>query len=346
VDNTKEFTHISLCTGYGGIDIGLKRALGNVRTIAFSEIEAYAVANLVAKMEKGLLDVAPIWTNLKTFPWEKFCGKVDILSGGFPCQPFSGAGEGTGDNDPRHLFPYIKRGVELVGPSIVFLENVQGILKSKLQSNQWSDPINTPVLLHVFRELERVGYTPTAGIFSASEVGAPHQRKRIFILAVSNKLKQSGFDIITKHIEQSNRANLTTTINRYYSKDYNTAYPNYREPKQYRYEASRQTVGQKEMDHTNSKRLEGKILSSKPREKLSKSFNGSGSHGNIQRILESSMGRAIDGFACGMGSSKLFKCYDNRVDELRMLGNGVVPDTAKKAFLTLFKELSDSLSLI
>jgi len=67
VDITQTVNHISLCSGYGGIDLGLKRAIPGLRTIAFSEIEAYACANLVAKMEKGLLDAAPIWTNLKTF---------------------------------------------------------------------------------------------------------------------------------------------------------------------------------------------------------------------------------------------------------------------------------------
>lgn len=85
MDTTKTITHVSLCAGYGGIDLGLKRAIPNLRTVAFCEIEAFAAANLVAKMEEGQLDVAPIWTNLKTFPWAEFSGRVDILSGGYPC---------------------------------------------------------------------------------------------------------------------------------------------------------------------------------------------------------------------------------------------------------------------
>ena len=68
MDTTSPFTHVSLCTGYGGIDIGLARAIPNLRLVAACEIEAFAVANLVAKMEEGLLDIAPIWSDLKTFP--------------------------------------------------------------------------------------------------------------------------------------------------------------------------------------------------------------------------------------------------------------------------------------
>jgi DNA (cytosine-5)-methyltransferase 1 len=193
VDHTKDLTHISLCSGYGGIDLGLKRAIRDVRTVAYSEIGDFACANLVSKIEAGWLDNAPIWTDLKTFPWAEFRGKVDIISGGFPCQPFSAAGRKAGDEDERHLWPHIVRGIrELERPPIVFFENVEGILSSNLKGDDWSDPQGTPVLLHVFRELERLGYRTTAGVFSASEVGAPHQRKRIFILGVRADLSDAG----------------------------------------------------------------------------------------------------------------------------------------------------------
>ena len=195
MDNPQELTHISLCSGYGGIDLGLKRALGAVRTIAYSEIESFVCANLVAKMEAGHLDVAPIWTNLKTFPWGHFRDRVDILSGGFPCQPFSAAGRRSGDEDPRHLWPHIVRGVRELGrPPIIFFENVDGIISSTLKGTEWSDPAGTSVLHHVLREMERMGYRATAGVFSASEVGAPHQRKRVFILGVRDSLDREALD--------------------------------------------------------------------------------------------------------------------------------------------------------
>jgi site-specific DNA-cytosine methylase len=173
VDTTKTIkgiTHLSLCTGYEGIGRGLRAVLPNVREIAYVEIEAFAIANLVNKMETNQLDAAPIYTNLKTFPYGKFRGQVDILSGGFPCQPFSQAGARKATEDPRHLFPYIAEGIRECQPRIVFLENVEGIISAKTTDGE-------SVLKYVLRTLEGLGYRTTAGIFSASEVGFPHQRK-------------------------------------------------------------------------------------------------------------------------------------------------------------------------
>jgi len=119
------------------------------------------------------------------------------------CQPFSCAGARGGDEDPRHLFPAILAGIRICRPAIVFLENVEGIISAKLAGSGWNDPAGTPVLLHVLRELERVGYRATAGIFSASEVGAPHQRKRVFIMACCEGVDGRGlhFGEETEHPE-------------------------------------------------------------------------------------------------------------------------------------------------
>ena len=178
MDTTKAITHLSLCAGYDGIGIGLERVLPNLRAIAYVEIEAFAIANLVSKMESEQLDAAPIYSDVKTFPYKEFCGRVDILSGGFPCQPFSNAGARKGVEDPRHLYPHFSRGIEECKPRICFLENVEGIISSKTAEGE-------SVLHYVLKDLERLGYQATAGVFSASEVGFPHQRKRVFILGYS-----------------------------------------------------------------------------------------------------------------------------------------------------------------
>ncbi len=164
---------LSLCTGIRGLERGIERAIGTkLRVAAYAEIEAFIVTNLIAGMEAGLLDPAPIWSNLKTFPWGKFRGKIHGIIGGYPCQPFSVAGNRGGADDPRHLWPFIAEGIRTVRPIWCFFENVGGHLTLGYET--------------VRRELQEMGYRVEEGIFSAEEVGAPHRRERMFILAVGS----------------------------------------------------------------------------------------------------------------------------------------------------------------
>lgn len=159
---------ISLCTGYGGIELGLGLLGIEIEPICFVEIEAVAAAGLVAKMQAGLVAEAPVWSDVHTFPSELFRGSVDIVTGGYPCQPFSHAGLRLGEDDPRHLWSSIARILGELRPRLVFFENVEGHLTLGFDA--------------VVQDLERLGYTVAAGIFSAAEVGANHGRKRLFIL--------------------------------------------------------------------------------------------------------------------------------------------------------------------
>jgi len=328
VDNPEKLKHVSLCTGYGGIDIGLSRALGDVRTVAYVEIEAFAVENLVAKIEHGHLDVAPIWTDLKTFPWSLYRGRVDILSGGFPCQPFSGAGRRAGDADPRHLFPYILDGLRELGrPSLVFLENVEGIISSKLKGDGWADPEGTPVLLHVLRELERVGYDATAGVFSAREIGAPHQRKRVFIMGVRSDLGESGRDLVSGMLERGEA--LENTHSRGNGKRENTAHQGWGS-------LDRRGVCLSRRRHTETN-------ISRPTSNVYPAPRGAEQYvWEPPRVsqTEPSMGGDFDGITCGMDYAELCHAVDCRTDELRLLGNGVVPGTAERAFKELWRALN------
>ena len=162
-------TVISFCSGYGGIERGLDLAGVKHRVLAYVEIEAFAIANLVAKMESGQLVPAPIFTDLKTFPAKIFRDCVDIITGGYPCQPFSAAGKRLGTEDPRHLWPYILDHIRSIRPVRCMFENVEGHISLGLRE--------------VIGDLEGAGYQATWGIFSAAEVGAPHQRKRVYIMA-------------------------------------------------------------------------------------------------------------------------------------------------------------------
>jgi site-specific DNA-cytosine methylase len=170
VDTTQQLqTVISFCSGYGGIERGLDLAGVEHRVLAYVEIEAFAIANLVAKMETGQLVPAPIFTDIKTFPAHLFRGCVDIITGGYPCQPFSAAGKRLGTEDSRHLWPYILDHIKAIRPVRCMFENVEGHISLGLRE--------------VIGDLESASYNSTWGIFSAAEVGAPHQRKRVYILA-------------------------------------------------------------------------------------------------------------------------------------------------------------------
>jgi hypothetical protein len=177
VDSSQTITAVEWFFGYGGNHIGLKRVLPQLRLIAACEIEAYAVANMVAKMEAGLLDAAPIWTDCKTFPIESFRGLVDFFIASYPCQGFSAAGQRKGQNDPRFLWPWVIRAVAVIQPRWVFFENVEGHVSLGLNT--------------VISDLEAAGYCVAEGIFSAAECGAPQRRKRVFILGYNKSLRSA-----------------------------------------------------------------------------------------------------------------------------------------------------------
>lgn len=191
VDHPEELPAVlSICTGIRGIERGLNRAIGRTRTLAQVEIEAFAIENLLAGMEAGILDAAPIWSNLKTFPSYPFRNEVDILLGGYPCQPFSTAGNRGGDTDPRHLWPQIENIIGTVNPLCCFFENVAGHLTLGFDQ--------------VYRSLSDLGYAVEAGIFTAEEVGAPHKRERLFILAILADAEGAGIRRRLGHLCKAN----------------------------------------------------------------------------------------------------------------------------------------------
>ena len=361
MDTTKTVTHISLCAGYGGIDLGLKRAIPSLRTVAVSEIEAFACANLVAKMEAGCLDPAPIWTDVKTFPWASFHGKVDILSGGYPCQPFSAAGKRLGKDDPRHLWPWIADGIRVLQPALCFFENVEGHISLGLRD--------------VIGELEESGYRATWGLFSAAEVGAPHQRKRVFILAHKQHQGSQGW---LQRWTDSQREGFDGHAGCCGSSD--RVWPSRPGQPQHEWEPPRvvgglaHTAGQRSGSESGDALHERRTTGETGRESLpqdagwqvgspisddqstggdgepprvvgnasqydgghlSERHRAFGSKQSSGRQTEPALGGNADGPASGMDYAELCLSGDNRTDELRLLGNGVVPATAERAFRVL-----------
>lgn len=182
-NNTQKLRTVALCFGGGGLDDGLSRVLPRLELSLIVEIEAYAVSLALSRMASGSLPTVPIWTDLKTLRWDSIAGTFDVLTGGFPCQPFSQSGKRKGSDDPRHLWPYIANGLRITQPKLCVFENVDGILSKEL-GDGYEDPEGTPVALHVLRCLERLGYKATFAVSRADEAGHRHARQRVFFVGV------------------------------------------------------------------------------------------------------------------------------------------------------------------
>src|SRR5205807_577806 len=100
--------------------LGVRLAVPNARVVCFVEREATALEVLAARMEDGCLDEAPIWSDLGSFDGKPWRGKVDCVTAGLPCQPFSVVGRKRGVNDQRHLFPAVRRIIAGVEPEWCF----------------------------------------------------------------------------------------------------------------------------------------------------------------------------------------------------------------------------------
>mgnify|MGYP001577111449 CR=1 FL=1 len=174
-------TVLSLCSGAGGLDLGLRLAC-DARSVGYVERDAYAAAVLVARMADAGLEEAPIWDDIATFDGRPWRGVVDIVAAGFPCQPVSVAGKRLAQEDDRWLWPEIARVVRDVAPGWVFLENVRGLLSAN----------DGAAFGEVLGDLARLGFDAEWGVFSAAEVGAPHRRERVFILADTQRAGRKG----------------------------------------------------------------------------------------------------------------------------------------------------------
>lgn len=168
-----ELRGLSLCAGYAGLDLGLELAEPGYRTVCYVEREAHAAAALVARMADAALASAPIWDDLRSFDGGPWRDRIHILSAGYPCQPFSHAGKRKGEADPRHLWPEVARIIGEVGPRGVFVENVEGHIDLGFAE--------------VAASLRGLGYRAKAGLFTAREAGAPHRRRRLFVLAYADR---------------------------------------------------------------------------------------------------------------------------------------------------------------
>lgn len=174
---------ISLFTGSGIGELALKQIIPRYRTVCYVEWDKYCQKLIQARIRDGVLDDAPIWDDARTFDGKQWFGKVDFVSGGFPCQPFSIAGKNMGAEDERNLWPDTFRIIDEVRPKYAFLENVPNIF-------------NHQYIRRIFGDLAEIGYDCEWDIISASSVGALHKRNRLWILAYpAGVRRKKGCDI-------------------------------------------------------------------------------------------------------------------------------------------------------
>ena len=168
--------HLDLFSGIGGFSLGLE-ATGGFETVAFCDIEEFP-RKVLQKHWPGVKQ----YEDIKELNYEKLKADgllpIDILTGGYPCQPFSIAGRKKGEKDPRHLWPEYFRLIKELRPTWVIGENVSGHIKLGLDT--------------VLENLESEGYSVRTFSISASSIGANHQRERIWIVANSNSSRNKG----------------------------------------------------------------------------------------------------------------------------------------------------------
>jgi DNA (cytosine-5)-methyltransferase 1 len=159
---------LALFAGAGGGILG-GHLLG-WRTVCAVELDAYARSVLLARQRDGLLPRFPVWDDVRTFDGKPWRGSVQVLSGGFPCQDISAAGTGDGlDGERSGLWVEMARIVGEVRPGIVFVEN------SPMLASRGLD--------RVLGDLASLGFDARWGVLGADDFGAPHSRKRLWLVA-------------------------------------------------------------------------------------------------------------------------------------------------------------------
>lgn len=333
----RRFTHLSLFSGIGGLDLAAEWA-------GFSSVGQCEFADYPTKiLERHWPDV-PRWRDIRTLTGESFYERtglrtVDIISGGFPCQPFSTAGKQRGEEDDRYLWPEMVRVIADLRPTWVVGENVAGIINMALDK--------------VLSDLEGQGYTTRTFLIPAAGVNAPHQRYRTAIVAYADRIGQfyrtdevkptergkppqpeSGrcceamTDTTGQGLEGDARSELQGNGIRFASSGKNVSNPN--RPVLQRERAKQQTAGtardSKNVSDTSSKGFQDGSGKKMPEEQDAERYYSRRGEpdGTRQWAVEPNVGRVAHGIP-------------NRVDRIKCLGNAVVP----QQFYPIFRAIAD-----
>ena len=310
---------LALFAGAGGGILGGK--LLGWRTICAVEWEPYPASILCARQNEGFLPPFPIWDDVQTFDGRPWRGIAQVVSGGFPCQDISIAGKGDGlDGERSSMWNHMARVVSEVRPEYVFVEN--------------SPMLTSRGGTRVIGDLTKMGYHTAWTVMGAANVGAPHQRDRIWIVGKHSNpqrlgcqegatqqgtvREQNSTDISGDLCEtSSNEGKVSNTDGNRFQGSTNIQELEGKGRHQLQIEQSRD---QGDMAHTDQARLQKWDRSAGPAWTLS-SIEQSG-----WWDIEPNVGRVVNGVA-------------SRVDRIKALGNGQVPLCAATAFRILSQML-------
>lgn len=312
-----QLTHLSLFTGIGGLDLAAEWA--GFTTVGQCEFADYPTKVL----ERHWPDV-PRWRNIRTLTGESFYERtglrtVDVISGGFPCQPFSVAGKQKGKGDDRYLWPEMLRVIRELAPRWVIGENVPGILRIAAAD--------------VVKDMEREGYDVVVFDFEAAAVGAPHRRERIAFVGNAKHdgslAAEIGGSIVASSTWGAERPHTPVEPERTGGRAYNEA-----------------------VSDNDSKRCKEQHFSAEPVEserRITKIPNGNSTSERFSDWVNISLERSeqiaqlerSDWWAAEPDVGRMAHGIPHRVDRLKCLGNAVVPKQFYPIFMAIWEEEHD-----
>ena len=295
-------THLDLFSGIGGF--ALAAGWAGYQTVGFCEIEDYP-RRILSKRFPGV----PIHGDIRELDGSIYRG-VDLITGGYPCQPFSQAGQRKGKEDDRHLWPELRRVVAQARPAFLVAENVAGHITLGLDE--------------VLADLESEGYTGRAIVVPACAVNAPHRRDRVWIVARNlehtnrERCGETGQSESRSRVSGSSTTLAHSEVERKSSKDDDgectQSSPEVRVSFKPRGGSSIEDVAHSEIERTQGLRPSG-VEESHPHAGQEVPLYGYERIGSSYWETEPAVGRVADGIP-------------NRVDRLKGLGNAIVPQVA------------------
>jgi DNA (cytosine-5)-methyltransferase 1 len=298
------YKHLDLFSGIGGFSLGLE-ATGEFETVAFCDYEPFCQKVLRKHWEE-----VPIYGDIKELTYEKLradgIDKIDIITGGYPCQPFSVAGNKKGEQDPRHLWPEYFRLVKECRPTWVIGENVGGHIKLGLDT--------------VLKDLESEGYSTRTFSISAASIGANHKRERVWIVAHSNDRLSNGKNEEVRTGRNTFNNGSSDLANSTTHRSFNESKRNFgslgEESKEKERGRDQSTIRTEtcstEMGNSDNKRQQEQWNPESIPETIKRETERSSTERSRWWDVEPNVGRVVDGIP-------------KRVDRLKSLGNSLIP---------------------